>query len=200
VGTPYGGAPKALDWIVNGVTMGRVPLRTATEVLRSWPSVYDLLPRYPAVLVDGEARYPHAIRGVVDASFLAAARAAYQTHQDVDTSRQQLDGQRPDIVAVFGREHATPHRAWINDKQLHVSRTRSPEWLPNTDWLGDGTVPAIAALPNDDADDRRGWQAVAQRHLPMATAPAVLDVLRNYVGGVSRLACSGHRPPSSRRG
>ncbi|GIF26822.1 hypothetical protein Ate02nite_95520 [Paractinoplanes tereljensis] len=182
VGTPYGGAPKALDWLVNGVRAGGLPLRTATDVLRSWPSVFDLLPRYPAVLVDGEARYPHELSTVVDGSFTDAAQRAYRTHQEVDEAWQRIDGHRPEIVALFGRGHATPHRAWIEDDHLYVSRKHSPEWLPNQDWLGDGTVPAIAALPNDEADDRRGWQAVAQRHLPMATAPAVLDALRNYAG------------------
>jgi pimeloyl-ACP methyl ester carboxylesterase len=182
VGTPYGGAPKALDWLVNGVRAGRLPLRTATDVLRSWPSVFDLLPRYPAVLVDGEARYPYELNTVVDGSFTAAARASYENHLMVDREWRQLDRHRPEIVALFGRGHATPHRAWIEDGHLQVSRTRSPEWLPNQDWLGDGTVPAIAALPNDDTDDRRGWQAVTQRHLPMATAPGVLDTLRNYAG------------------
>ncbi|MGH3918403.1 MAG: lipase/acyltransferase domain-containing protein, partial [Pseudonocardiaceae bacterium] len=44
LGTPHRGAPKALDWLVNGVR-----LAGPTEMLRGWPSMIQLLPRYAAV-------------------------------------------------------------------------------------------------------------------------------------------------------
>jgi hypothetical protein len=137
---------------------------------------------YPNAAESGEARYPYELDKVAGASFVAAARAAYETHLEVGQAWKLLDEYRPEIVALFGRGHPTPHRAWVEDEHLRVSRARSPEWLPNPDWLGDGTVPAIAALPSEDADDRRGWQAVTQRHLPMAAAPAIVEALRNYAG------------------
>jgi hypothetical protein len=48
LGTPYRGAPKAVDWLVNGA--GRPGLRHPglTAVIRRWPSMYELLPQYEA--------------------------------------------------------------------------------------------------------------------------------------------------------
>ncbi len=59
LGTPHRGAPKALAWLVHGVR-----LRGPTEMLRGWPSVVQLLPRYPAIRnsevtqPDGATLYP----------------------------------------------------------------------------------------------------------------------------------------------
>lgn len=49
LGTPHRGAPRALDWLFNGVPIGRWRHPDATRVLRGWPSMYELLPQYPAV-------------------------------------------------------------------------------------------------------------------------------------------------------
>jgi hypothetical protein len=49
MGTPHRGAPRAVDWLYNGVGAGSVRLPGPTRVLRQWPSVYELLPQYPAV-------------------------------------------------------------------------------------------------------------------------------------------------------
>ena len=52
LGTPHRGSPKALGALVNGIGLG--PLDFST-VIRSFPSVYELLPQYPVVRVgDGD--------------------------------------------------------------------------------------------------------------------------------------------------
>ncbi|MGH3912999.1 MAG: esterase/lipase family protein [Pseudonocardiaceae bacterium] len=48
LGTPHRGAPRALDWLVNGAGFGRLRHPSATRMLRGWPSVYEPLPQYPA--------------------------------------------------------------------------------------------------------------------------------------------------------
>ena len=57
VGSPHRGAPKAIDWLLNGVRLGPRPvaamssrlLTDAAAVLTGWDSMWELLPRYPAV-------------------------------------------------------------------------------------------------------------------------------------------------------
>lgn len=63
LGTPHRGGPKALDVLANGVRIGPVALDGTTAVLREWPSVAELLPRYPAVWDQSTdlARYPHEL-------------------------------------------------------------------------------------------------------------------------------------------
>ena len=48
LGTPHRGAPKALQMLVNGLPLGL--FSAITGVLREWPSVYELLPTYEAIL------------------------------------------------------------------------------------------------------------------------------------------------------
>jgi hypothetical protein len=48
LGTPVRGAPKALDWLVNGAGTGRLRNLRMTRLIRGWPSMYELLPQHPA--------------------------------------------------------------------------------------------------------------------------------------------------------
>jgi hypothetical protein len=54
------------------------------------------------------------------------------------------------------------------------------EWLPNIGWRGDGTVPAQSAIPIELSDTVLARRAVPDRHGPMASCAAVVDVLRDY--------------------
>src|SRR4030095_7562341 len=50
IGTPYQGSVNALTALVNGVSPGLGPLRIElTDLARSLPSVYQLLPTYPCL-------------------------------------------------------------------------------------------------------------------------------------------------------
>jgi pimeloyl-ACP methyl ester carboxylesterase len=193
VATPHQGVPKALDWLVNGVRVGRVSLRRMTEVSREWPGVYDLLPRYPAVLSQDHANghgsdgpralYPLELGGVLAAGFTARAADAFQAHAEIGEAwrglAQRADG--PELITVFARGHATPSRAVLSGGKLRVTRS-DPEWLPNQGWQGDGTVPAISAIPPESDEDRGTWYPVPERHLSMASAPAVIELLRSLDG------------------
>jgi alpha-beta hydrolase superfamily lysophospholipase len=51
LGTPHWGAPKALDVLANGIPMaGGHAFLGLRDVLREWPSMAELLPRYRAVV------------------------------------------------------------------------------------------------------------------------------------------------------
>jgi hypothetical protein len=198
LGTPHRGAPKALDVLLNGARVGPVRLGGLSKVLREWPSVYELLPRYPMVAgADDEAGplRPFEMAEAVWGGTGAAARAkdAFGVHQDIETAWDELAGRPgcPGVTAVFGRGHGTAQLAEPSPSGLTVSRV-SPAWLPNPDWLGDGTVPGISAVPIE-LGDVRARRAVAERHLPLASSPVVADVLAEYAGE-SLDAVRGDRP------
>jgi pimeloyl-ACP methyl ester carboxylesterase len=204
VATPHQGVPKAMDWLVNGVRVGRVSLHRMTEVSREWPGVYDLLPRYPAVLArghpegraGGEPRllYPLELGSVLAAGFAARAADSLQAHAEIGEAWRGLahrpDG--PELATVFARGHATPSRAVLSGGKLRVTRS-DPEWLPNQGWRGDGTVPAISAIPPERDDGRRAWYQVPERHLSMVATPAVIQLLRFLDGAAPA-------PPPTERG
>ncbi len=106
LGTPHRGAPKALQWLVNGMIIGPVRFRKVTAVLREWPSMYDLLPRYPMVAVTGSDRpiYPHelapeSVRHVP--GFAARSADAFAMHEEIRASWE--DGALSEITPIYAR-------------------------------------------------------------------------------------------------
>ena len=192
LGTPHRGAPRALDWLVNGVRLGPGPvgalsgrlLGPATEVLREWPSTYHLLPRYRAVRDEatGEELYPHELGTASWQPFTTRAAEAFGMHRDIEDSWAELDEPaRPEVLAMFARGHGTAGRAVLAGGRVRVTKDDA-EWLPNVGWRGDGTVPALSAFPIEVADDVRARRAVPDRHGPMAASTVAVDVLREYEG------------------
>ena len=192
LGTPHRGAPKALDWLLNGIRVGPGPvgavsghlLAGATAVVREWDSTYDLLPRYRAVRDEesGIEYYPHELPGMGDQVFSARAHAAFTVHREIEDAWEALEpDRRPEVLALFARGHATLSRAVLHAGRVRVTKTDA-EWQPNPGWRGDGTVPAMSAVPIELTGEVRARRAVPLRHGPMAGSPAVVEVLRDYEG------------------
>ncbi|HET8683562.1 MAG TPA: hypothetical protein VFM54_17095 [Micromonosporaceae bacterium] len=187
LGTPHRGAPKAADWLVNGA-----PVPWATEVLRGWPSVYELLPQYEAVW-DEAAGKPCELVQLPGAGgshdgyaprFAALAAQGRRVHECIFDAWQAMDPDRtPDVVPFAGRGHATPSLLRLHDGKLRVVK-EDPPWRGNVGWRGDGTVPMLCAIPREMGDDRHKplWRVVADRHLPLGCAPDPLTLLELYAG------------------
>ncbi|MER6444227.1 hypothetical protein DEJ51_00935 [Streptomyces venezuelae] len=186
LGTPHRGAPKALEVLGNGLVVGRKRLVGLTRVLRQWPSAYELLPRYPVVgrpAGDAPLKPSELHAGATGgASFAKQAKLAFGVHEDIEETWTRLH-QRPDgpeVTAVFGRGHSTLQHALLSPSGLKVTKD-SADWLPNPDWHGDGTVPAISAIPIEQ-NDRRARRAVPVRHMALASSSVVVDILAEYTG------------------
>jgi hypothetical protein len=80
--------------------------------------------------------------------------------------------------------HPTPNRAVLVGRQLRVTRD-DPEWLPHCGWRGDGTVPAISAIPPEFGSDHDDLREVPDRHQAMASAAVIVDILRGYTRGAT---------------
>lgn len=192
LGTPHRGAPKALDWLVNGVTLGHVRQRAATAALRSWPSMYELLPQYPAVWADAAGRaieldvVPEPLRtrlGGYLPTFERMAAAGRQVHQDIRNGWSAIPGSRaPLFQALFARGHGTANKMTLDDAGHLRICADDPPWRGNVGWRGDGTVPAVCALPADLNADIGAWRPSRQRHGDMADLSCALDVLSMLCG------------------
>src|SRR5262249_43220640 len=122
LGTPARGAPKALDWLVNGVGGGRLRDPRMTGGIRGWPSMYELLPQYPAVW-DAEAATPveltalpasltgtdPGLAGYAD-TFARMAADARAVHERIRGGWAVLaPDQVPDVLPYLARGHGTPN-------------------------------------------------------------------------------------------
>lgn len=206
IGTPHRGATKALDWLVNGASIGgamRVGSRPAvvasrqllsglTDVLRGWPGMYDLLPTYRVVDDrDGDRQVaPVDLAGpdgpgfAADPAFRRESERALTMHERITAAwAAPAETPRPPTVPFFGRDHGTAHLATVDSGVLTAAAT-DPLWQPNPGWHGDGTVPALSAIPPElgrPADgDRR--HHVLDRHVPMAGTEAVVQMVRDLIG------------------
>ncbi|MGH3754862.1 MAG: esterase/lipase family protein [Pseudonocardiaceae bacterium] len=198
LGTPHRGAPRALDWLFNGVGLGCLRYPAATRVLRRWPSVYELLPQYPAVLVieDGTlgagvtvepVDLPgHVVRRsgdpAVAGDVLRRASAAARVHEDIAAGWQSVqEDRKPALVPYFGRGHHTLSRATLAGRRVRVTK-EEPEWRGNVDWRGDGTVPALSAIPAELSQRAELVQALPDKHGPMGSAVGMMQQLVTLQG------------------
>lgn len=194
LGTPHRGAPKAMDWLINGAGVGRFRHPWVTGVLRGWPSVYELLPQYPAVwdaasgaeleLVDVPAtvvaRRPRL--GRYQETFRSRAAEGRQTHEDIATAWGALPPGDVPVVPYFGRGHPTQNHLELSPAgRLTISKT-DPDWRGNVGWRGDGTVPVLSAIPRELGEDRSLWRGLADRHGDLASTAAVVDLLVSFAG------------------
>lgn len=201
LGTPHLGAPKALDWVVNGAALGPGPVRAATvrilgdvtDVLRGWQAVYDLLPTYLAILDETDAGHDRELRPAdlarrmgngfaTEPAYTAGVKEATALHDEISRAWSAMEPDtRPSVLPFLARDHGTPSAAYLREGRLVVT-DEDPHWQPNPGWRGDGTVPAISAVPAELHGQREVECPVTQRHTPMASAGSVFRAIRALNG------------------
>jgi hypothetical protein len=188
-GTPYRGSPKALDFIANG--LHRLDwLAELSAVMRSFTSVYQLLPVYPCydpgddrlVRVKEAAGIPNLDRGRAHHAdrFHREIERAVALH--VEDPGYRADGYR--IHPIVGLNQPTKQSA-----RLEGGRVVSATSLDGDDQGGDGTVPRVSATPIELSDAGREV-FVAARHASLQNADPVLVQLR---GLLDRLDLGSYR-------
>ncbi|WP_329282425.1 esterase/lipase family protein [Streptomyces sp. NBC_01451] len=160
-GTPHRGAVKTLGWLADGPGALRRSLR---PLIRSLPSVHQLLPMYPAVCHAGEWYRP--------------AEAPVLPGIDPERARDGLVFLR-EITYAVDRQHGAPsyqhmtlagtfQRTWQSaevvpadpgGETLRLLRSPAPgstHWLGEPALHGDGTVPLASAVPVEQSLDFQG--------------------------------------------
>ena len=153
LGTPHRGALTAVGFIENGMKKGIGPLGLdLSPLLRSFTSVYQLLPIYPCIDAGGAPqRVADAARaGVlshVDATRATASRAFHQQIIDAQTANAKLDAYAAGgytMLPIVGTEQPTAQSARVD-----AGRCTLVNSLGGQDLGGDGTVPRASATPVD---------------------------------------------------
>ena len=181
LGTPHRGAPKALNYLVNGPPWWTLGGRKLRDLLRDWPSIYELAPRYQSVediraqdngTTETPKLYPKDLNLPELKSQLVAA---FKVHRHIERAWKR-NAAETHCIAYIGRGHGTLLKASWDGKSLITSDER-PTWLPMAfEERGDGTVPELSACPIEQGSylERR---YLTKRHSKMVTAPECLFVL-----------------------
>lgn len=148
LGTPFRGATKALDMLVNGVRLGPLPLDAATGVLRGWDSIYDLVPKYRTIRDADTDVYPHDL-SLASEGFRRRAKTSYEQFQEMTSRIGELVAD-PALLGAwthfYSEGHGTLSRAEVVADRLVCSK-KALDWELRGWQGGDGTVPKFSAFP-----------------------------------------------------
>ena len=177
-GTPYRGSLKAVNFLANGYKQLFLDL---TEVMRSLTSVYQLLPIYKAININGEYHRIAETDNLPNVDQLKAQNAL-AFHREIEAAvEQHLKDERYRnsfvTVPISGTQQPTLQSATLLNGKLTASE-ELPEVLKNRADLGDGdgTVPKVSAIPIERSQDLDNL-FIAEQHSALQNQAQVLDNL-----------------------
>jgi pimeloyl-ACP methyl ester carboxylesterase len=176
-GTPFRGSLNAVDYVANGYKKMFLDL---TMVVRSCPSVYEIMPIYAAINQGGgwyrpnEVSIPEASEAYVTAAreFHQEIKAAVKTHQE--NPDYQDHGYR--IFPFVGVGQSTLQSALLEGGVFTAGRIPPPTIGPPLAG-GDGTVPRVSAIPIELSEEHRETFLGEQHGFLHSSAPSLDDLV-----------------------
>lgn len=179
-GTPYRGSLKAVNFLANGYKQMFLDL---TDVMRSMTAVYQLLPIYKVVNINGEFHRIAEVDNLPNVDKLKA-QDALNFHREIEAAVAQ-HRQDPDylrsftVVPISGVQQPTMQSAIFENGKLFGSE-ELPAALQGRADLGDGdgTVPKVSAIPIERSQEMDNF-FIAEQHGGLQNQAQVLDNLLN---------------------
>ena len=186
LGTPFRGAAKALDVLVNGMRIGPYVPQAVTDTVRTWDSVFDLLPHYQVVDGNDKYRYPYELpSGMTSAvaGFSGKALNAYQKNRclhDALVNKVAESGRNP-FTVYYSQGHATLGCASIDAHSNQLVVAKGNPRAIHASWDGgDGTVPMFSTIPDIVERDVSRWRRLAGKHQDLVEEKSVFEHLSEY--------------------
>ena len=179
-GTPYRGSLDAVNFIANGYKKASIDL---TEIMRSLPSVYQLLPTYEILNYKGKY-YRISESPVALPNFdLEMMRDATKFHEEIKLAvaeNQEEDGYDYVTVPVVGIKQTTFQSAVLKNGTVKTVKAL-PEVIKDRLDLegGDGTVPEISAYPPEFSNDKMHFiRSIAEKHGALQVQKQILEDIK----------------------
>jgi pimeloyl-ACP methyl ester carboxylesterase len=171
LGTPYRGAAKALAQLVNGADpgLGRFRLQL-TELSRSMPSLYQLIPEYACLELGGglaKTTDPGVTLHELDAGMVDDAMRFHTDLREAEAGRPRS---LEDTYPILGTRQATATTARLANGRIELVDTYQDQ-----DLYGDATVPIVAACRADVKMDSNTLRRVPDKHGNLQRNRAALD-------------------------
>jgi hypothetical protein len=187
-GTPYHGSPKALNYLVNGC---KAYMMDFTDIVRSLPAAYQLLPTYEMLNVDGKdyliaespVELPNINKALVEDArkFHTEIRDAVKNHLKDPNYCQ--NGYK--TMPFVGTGQTTLQSAKFINGKVEPSHDL-PIAIDPLLVFGDGTVPYLSAVPSELADDLRGIY-LSEQHASLQNHSTVLGALHDHIYDLQRI-------------
>lgn len=175
LGTPYRGALRSLDQLVNGVRKGMRPLTLdLTGFARSLPSSYQLLPEYACIeSPDGLRKIGETQVPDLDAGMTADALAF---HEELDEAAATHPIDVYTVHPFVGTRQRTVTTARVSSGRVEVVDT-----IEGKDEGGDATVPRLSAAPKTVDPDSNILRWPADKHGSLQSNKGVFDEIEGIL-------------------
>lgn len=171
LGTPFRGAAKSLEQLING-TGFLGPLGVdLTDFARSLPSAHQLLPEYACIESDdGLKKTTETSLPRLDPTMVEDAMAF---HDDLDLAASRNTPHPYDLHPIVGYMQPTRTTARIVDER----KVTLIDTIDGREVGGDGTVPSLAAVPRNLKLTNSSIRRIPDQHVALTGNRAVLDEL-----------------------
>ncbi|MGW7298285.1 esterase/lipase family protein [Streptomyces sp. NPDC054829] len=180
LGTPYRGAAKALDQLVNGAHQRLGPLSfDLTVFARTLPSLHQLLPEYACIEAGaqpGGLVKTTEVEGGVPELDSEMTRDAMLFHTDLQAAEEVRSRSLTTTHAIVGTKQNTPTTARLQHRTLTLRTDYSGQ-----DLYGDGTVPLVGACRADVPMNSNTLRRVPDQHGNLQRNKAALDELESVL-------------------
>jgi hypothetical protein len=181
-GTPHRGSVQTIEYLVNGYRTLGSRLSTFTELMRSFRSVYQLLPIYECILTTDPTktlpvwqRVAETFLPKVNQVWANEALAFHRLIEKCQGENELLDEYDVKVLPVVGWGHTTLQSARHVGESIEVG-TELPPAVDKVLADGDGSVPRVSAIPIELHRKPTQWWTWNQKH---ATIQNNETLLRN---------------------
>ncbi len=174
-GTPFRGSVCAIDALSNG---GKKLGKDITPIIRSFTSVYQLLPRYPVIRVGDNY---HRVADIPNLPGIDQSRALDALHfqQEIEPDNTTFSALPYPLLPVVGSDQPTLQSAYIDGQRI-VASYNATDGISRVYAHGDGTVPRISATPLK-LSQQRSEIFYAQRHAALQNQPQAWAILARHI-------------------
>jgi len=194
-GTPYRGSVDALSFLSNGYKKAFIDL---THIIQSCTSVYQLLPIYRMLQVDGEWQRIAEVETPIKGINAATAKSALAFHREIEAGveKRVKEGGSYPIIPFVGVCQGTKQSAHLSGSKIEVTEDL-PNWIDSRLEDGDGTVPRASAIPLE-LSDAFLETFVSGRHGSLQRHPRVLGDLYQRIKQMEVTGLSAVRGPEEK--
>jgi pimeloyl-ACP methyl ester carboxylesterase len=194
-GTPYRGSLNAVNFLANGYKQQFLDL---TEVMRSFPSVYQLMPIYKVLKIDND--YHRVAEAPVELPHIIKERAedALKFHREIEDAvdRHQNDAaylKSYKIIPIVGTKQTTFQSANFATGKLTIN-LELPTGVDSLLDDGDGTVPYLSAIPVELSSEYRETY-ISEQHGSLQNNNKILGQLLERLKGMQVQGFGNIRDP-----
>ena len=195
VGTPYQGSYKALDRLVSGFVSEGL-----TKTLAEFDSVYQLLPLYPCIELEGQRRTLQEtgsrLDGRIDMARWREVGLGFARACNEAASKRRSEPVNMSWNVVQGYTHETPTIGRWTSQGLRTIQLNRSDPLS----VGDGTVPAYRYARPEISSVPTGEMFCNQLHGTIQASQAVHVHVSGVMGSIAQLEETALPPSTSRDG